>query len=72
MLASALFAAAVIAAIAALRYDDVRQRRRISALEDGLRKLWARQDRLTNMVKNEGWRDSRLLTTFDWRRPTKF
>ena len=39
---------------------------------DRLRKLDARQDRLTNMVQERGWRDSMLLTRFDWRKPPKF
>jgi hypothetical protein len=78
MLASALFAVAVVVAIAALRFDDVRQRRRITTLETRLESLevkheraWARIDRLQAMVTDRGWRDSMLLTRFDWRDPTK-
>lgn len=33
------------------------------------RRLELRQDRLTNMVQERGWRDSMLLTRFDWRDP---
>jgi hypothetical protein len=79
MLASALFAAAVVLALAALRFDDVRQRRRIAALEARCEaaevqreRAWARIDRLQAMVTDRGWRDSMMLTKFDWRRPSKF
>lgn len=44
----------------------------IDALSNNQRKLDARQDRLTNMVQERGWRDSMLLTRFDWRKPPKF
>jgi hypothetical protein len=86
MLASALFAAAIVLALAALRFDDVRQRRRIAALEARCGALearcetaeiqheraWARIDRLQGMVTDRGWRDSMLLTKFDWRKPDPF
>jgi hypothetical protein len=79
MLAGILFAVAVTMALAALRYDDVCQRRRITALEAEQQELalkhdraWARIDRLQNMVQDRGWRDSALLTQYDWRKPGPF
>jgi hypothetical protein len=36
---------------------------------DRLRKQDARIDRLQRMVTDQGWRDSMLLTRFDWRKP---
>lgn len=83
MLATALFAAAGVAAVVALKCDQLRIRRlleaqvvalqtRLDAAELQAARVWARQDRLQNMASNEGWRDSRLMTTFDWRKPTKF
>jgi len=39
------------------------------ALADEHRKLSLRQDRLTSIVTDRGWRDSMLLTRFDWRNP---
>jgi hypothetical protein len=79
MLAGILVAVALILAIAALRYDDVCQRRRIRTLESRCDELelkheraWVRIDRLQNMVQERGWRDSMLLTQYDWKRPQKF
>jgi hypothetical protein len=79
MLAGILFAVAVTMALAALRYDDVCQKRRLAALETQCDELalkhdraWARIDRLQNMVQDRGWRDSALLTQYDWRRPRPF
>lgn len=33
------------------------------------RRLWMRMDRLQSVVQERGWRDSALLTSFDWRKP---
>jgi hypothetical protein len=41
----------------------------VDTLSNNHRKLDARQDRLTSMVQERGWRDSMLLTRFDWRNP---
>jgi hypothetical protein len=86
MLAAALTAAALALAIVALLIDGLRRDRdirRLRALTEEQRmqldeltsqqfKLHARQDRLTNMVVDRGWRDSMLLTRFDWRKPPRF
>jgi hypothetical protein len=83
MLAIALFVATGALACVALKYDQVRLKRRLTADIDALRKrveavelqghkVWARQDRLQAAVTDRGWRDSMMLTSFDWRRPEKF
>ncbi len=79
MLAGILFAVATVLSVAALRHDDVRQRRRIMALESRCDELelrheraWVRIDRLQNIVTDRGWRDSALLTQYDWRKPEPF
>ena len=41
----------------------------LAGLADQQRRLWMRQDRLQNIVQERGWRDSHLLTKFDWRSP---
>lgn len=56
-----------------LRTQNARQIACESAVDETATKLWKlelRQDRLTNMVQERGWRDSLLLTKFDWRPPS--
>ncbi len=38
-------------------------------VDEALRAQAARKDRLQELVEGVGWRDSRLLTQFDWRQP---
>jgi hypothetical protein len=83
MLAEALVLAALGIAIVGLLCDAVSQRRLIRSIqahlaasdkrhEDTLdrdRKRDARIDRLQRIVTDQGWRDSMLLTRWDWRDP---
>lgn len=41
----------------------------VTDLRETNRRLWLRMDRLQNMVQERGWRDSSLLTYFDWKKP---
>lgn len=41
----------------------------LAGLADQQRRLWLRMDRLQKLVEDRGWRDSHLLTVFDWRKP---
>lgn len=86
MLPAALTAAALALAIIALLFDGLRrdkelrrlraqteqQRMQIDELTTQQFRLHARQDRLTNMVVDRGWRDSALLTRFNWKKPEPF
>ncbi len=86
MLAAILAGSAVVVALAALKYDhDCQAKRltvvmaelrgigaRLETLENSNFKLWLRADRLQNMVQERGWRDSLMLTKFDWKLPEKF
>lgn len=40
------------------------------SLQDCELKLTARIDRLQRLVQDQGWRDSMMLTRFDWRKPS--
>lgn len=55
------------ASIEALRTDT---RATVDELATNQSKLDARQDRLQKMVQDRGWKDSMLLTRFDWRKPS--
>lgn len=54
------------ASIETLRTDT---RATVDELASNQSKLDARQDRLQKMVQDRGWKDSMLLTRFDWRNP---
>ncbi len=43
--------------------------REVRAIRADVRKQAIRTDRLQAKVDDVGWRDSRLLTQFDWRQP---
>lgn len=72
--------------VVGLLIDAVQQRRSARGLQQSVnaltlaantthenhRKLEARFDRLQRMVQDRGWRDSMMLTRFDWRKPDKF
>lgn len=86
MLAAALIVAALVLGIVALLIDGLRRDREIRSLRatteeqrmllDELKlqqhKMHLRQDRLTNIVTDRGWRDSMMLTQFNWRKPDPF
>lgn len=73
----------VLATLLWIGWDATRQARRITDLEgadkalDGKvddldMRLNARVDRLQGILTEEGWRDSKRLTTWNWRKPSKF
>lgn len=65
--------ASLFAAALTLLLEVAEQRRWLAELDLAQRRLQARQDRLQRMVQRmvqeRGWRDSGLLTQFDWRKP---
>lgn len=61
--------ASVAACALTLLLEVADQRRWLAELDLAQRRLQARQDRLQRMVQERGWRDSGLLTQFDWRKP---
>lgn len=74
--AQALFSLCAVLIIAAVVWlgvycDDVRREcaAKVYDLSKKVRNLELRQDRLQAKVEGIGWRDSHLLTRFDWRRP---
>ena len=67
LIAGAVLAGVAIAWRAKADLDALEAR--LLALEDQQRSLGVRQDRLQKLVTDRGWRDSHLLTHFDWRRP---
>lgn len=61
--------ASIVAAALTLLLEVAEQRRWLVELDLAQRRLQVRQDRLQRMVQERGWRDSGLLTQFDWRKP---
>lgn len=45
-------------------------KRKLHHVDDSLRRHAVRLDKLQAKVDDVGWRDSRLLTQFDWRQPS--
>lgn len=74
MTAEALVIAVTGIVVGALfAWDRARVRRRLRQIDDAIAAqgtaLGARVDKLQNIVADRGWRDSMLLTRFDWRKP---
>lgn len=84
MLVQLVVLAALALAIVGLLCDAVSQRRLLRSLQAHVadsdqkhadaherdRKQAARVDRLQRIVCDQGWRDSMMLTRFDWRKPS--
>jgi len=69
MTAEALVIAVLGFLSAGLLWDRRRVRGRIRQIDDAVARCGIRIDKLQRMVIDRGWRDSALLTRFDWRKP---